>query len=145
MLAVARALADVRQVQPLARGHHGFQEQIAVIAGHVAVAEAPDARHQVDATIGWPARKCAFVQSQHADHVERNRALRHHAAEGDAAHQEALALRCGGQRVLQQLPHHRQAQRGVLAVARRFRGELGDRAMHHRQGGAGVGIGTVDA
>ncbi len=145
VLAVARALADVRQVQPLARGHHGFQEQVAVVAGHVAVAEAAQARHQVDAAIGWPARKRAFVQPQHADHGERDRALRHHAAEGDAAHQEALALRRGGQRVLQQLTHHRHAQRGVLAVARRFRGELGDRAMHHRQRGAGVGIGAVDA
>jgi len=100
-------------VQRVARGHHRFQEQVAVVAAHVAVAQPRVAQHQVQAGVAGAARELAVVQAEHGDHAERDRALGHHAAEGDAAEQEALALGRGGEPLAQHFAHHGEVEFGI--------------------------------
>ena len=127
----------------MARRHQGFQKQIAVIAGHIAITDAAQASHQVDAASGGIARKCARVQAQHADHGKGDRPLRHHAAKGDPAHKEALALGCGGESVLQQFAYHRQPQQRIFVAGIWLGSQVGDGPMHDGQRGACIGIAVI--
>ena len=97
-------------MQAITRRHQGFQKQVAIIAAHIAIPDTTQTRHQIQTAIAAPARKFAIIQAEHGQHPERNRPLRHHAAEGDAAHQETLPFGHTGQALQQHFTHHREMQ-----------------------------------
>ena len=93
-LAGAQVAADPGQVQGVIGRGQQLQEQVAVVVAHRAVAEAALVAQVVleptDAVGGFAAREGGVVEAEHRDHAERDCAQRHHAAEADAAAQEAL-------------------------------------------------------
>jgi len=84
----AYTLADIAQVEHVAGREERFEEKVAVIAAHGAVALARFAGEQVETRRTLLARECAVIHADHCHHAERNAAHRQHRAEGDATGHE---------------------------------------------------------
>ena len=110
-VAAARIAAHEAEVEHLPGRGQQLQEQEAVVFAHRAVAHLPARRAQrggeaVERAAGVAARVVAVVHAQQADHLEGNQAHRNHAAEGDAAAEEGLAVVAFRQARLQPGAHH---------------------------------------
>jgi hypothetical protein len=69
--------------------------------------------HRIDPGIVVGSGEHAIVEPEHGDDPERNRALRHHPAEGYASHQEALTLGNRSQPLAQPFAHDRERKRWI--------------------------------
>ena len=98
-------IARVGDHERLGGRHERIEQQLAVLAARVALADAGIAQKQVVAVAGRHARERAVVQAEQADDAVRHRPHRQQRADGQRARAEVRARRSPGEPVGEQLPH----------------------------------------
>ena len=111
MVAAARILAQVAEVEHVRGGAEQLQEQRAVVIADRAVAQLPLRTAQCLGDAIESARRIAagegtIVHAEQADHLERNQAHRHHLAESDAAGEQGLARAIVAKRGIEPVAQH---------------------------------------
>ena len=112
---VARAQADVAEVQSLTGGEQNLQEEIAIIFAGRAVTEAWTPGQEVEAGLWRGPGKGRVIQPNDADDFEGHAAHRLQAAEGDAPGEKAGLTEAGFERRTELLKHGGQRQFDVAA------------------------------
>ena len=120
-----RVGARVEDDQVLGRGTHRVEQQLAVFAARVALADAGISGEHVVAVVHACSRERAVVEPEQADHPMRDRAHRHHRRDGETAGAEVGPPRSPAQPLGQQPAHVREAQRRGAHGRVRDVGELG--------------------
>ncbi len=108
----ALVAAGVDHDQPVRGGQQGVQQQLAVLAAGVAVADEGVGQRHVVAVAGRDAREDAVVEAQQADHPVRHRAHRHQRADGQVAGAEVGPGGPPAQPVGEQVAHLRSGELG---------------------------------